>query len=234
MHHLYAMWCIESVTPQGDLLIKFTSPLLSYALDIRWLRHVRRIPIMYRNAQCSHFLKALHMDISSSWPRSRKDCRWIYQAPWYIDIKRYFKLISSCFRSLISPSPPSESVTDPELWGLPLRKNVDIAQYSDAWNLSLYLRKYWSREKGQNLSDTVISGTLIAVAPQLYYNTISYDCLEYPTSRSKKLTAFVTLLIPVDANAEESDEPVQSVYRCYFAETVLFLHTNTKVYINFL
>ena len=127
-----------------------------------------------------------------------------------------------------------ESVTDPELWGPPLRKYVDIAEYSDAWNLSLYLRKYWSREKGQNLSDTVISGNLIAVAPQLYYNTVTYDCLEYPTSRSKKLTAFVTLLILVDANAEETDKPVLSVYRRYFAETVLFLHTNTKLYIHFL
>ena len=134
MHHPYAMRCIESVTPQGDLLIKFTSPLLSYALDIRWLRHVRRIPIMYRNAQCSHFLKALHMDISSSWPRSRKDCRRIYQAPWYIDIKRYFKLISSCFRSLISPSPPSVSSKSRTLISTPMKtSSVKLTKKSSVY-----------------------------------------------------------------------------------------------------
>ena len=104
------------------------------------------------------------------------------------------------------------SITDDsELIGPPLLENVQMSDYSRL-NLRFYLAKYRGRQYNlRSIGD--INDALIAVAPNLYYNTVIYDSLEYSNRISEKPGACITALIPVDANADKEDAEQLTVFR---------------------
>ncbi|KAI9245565.1 hypothetical protein BDA99DRAFT_543660 [Phascolomyces articulosus] len=105
-----------------------------------------------------------------------------------------------------------------QFWG-PLMHNVPISNYNN-YNLRHYIHKYWLRVKESPLDE--IDPILGVVAPKLFLNNCEYDCLAFPNSRVKKLTHFVTALIPVDLNAQDPHAESIPVWRRFFCEIVLF------------
>ncbi|KAI9314713.1 hypothetical protein BX666DRAFT_2122896 [Dichotomocladium elegans] len=110
-------------------------------------------------------------------------------------------------------------VVDPELRGPPLFADVPISSISD-YNLAFYLRRYWIRQTQKSNID--INRTLHYVAPKLYYNNNIYDSMAYPTKRTKRLTHFVTVMLPVDVNYKNRRAVAKDIRKRFFAEAVLF------------
>ncbi|KAI9243097.1 hypothetical protein BDA99DRAFT_544636 [Phascolomyces articulosus] len=105
-----------------------------------------------------------------------------------------------------------------QFWG-PLMHNMPISNYNN-YNLRHYIHKYWLRVKESPLDE--IDPILGVVAPKLFLNNCEYDCLAFPNSRVKKLTHFVTALIPIDLNAQDPHVESIPVWRRFFCEIVLF------------
>ena len=111
---------------------------------------------------------------------------------------------------------------DAEFWG-PISCEIPIGNFQN-YNLQYYIRNYWIRTKRALING--IDPVLDVVAPGLYLSDCEYDCLEFVNSRVKKLTHFVTVMLPADLNARRLSAIPVLVWRRFFAEIVLFFaHT---------
>lgn len=125
-----------------------------------------------------------------------------------------------------------EQEHDAEFWG-PISKDVPITTYRQQYNLQYYIKKYWSREKGKPVDH--ICQSLDAVAPKLYAGDKEYDCLAFPNNRARKLTHFVTVMLPVDLNAKKPRTQPINAWRRFFCEILLFFaHSHEGLFLYFI
>ena len=56
----------------------------------------------------------------------------------------------------------------------------------------------------------------------MYSNNCEFDSLLFPNNRTNKLTSFVTVLIPVDLEAQDRHADPISAWRRFFCEAIMF------------